>query len=229
MREEVRFSNELQGAENEVRWWVVSRLREGELISISTDVVRKRKRKRRSARAWFGCQSLETDLRTSRFPRRWPLDRSSDHISGKIKPAPAAGFVSLQRTLHLALHSSPMVQAGSPHADGAFRIEAPPGSYLLSASDRTTGKSSRPLKIEVGDRDLNGLELVLGPAYELRGHFSVDGPEHIDYSPIRVNFGWDSQGRHKRFVSEHCTQRQGAVYDARLTRRLLRQERSDSW
>ncbi len=112
-------------------------------------------------------------------------------ISGRIKPAPAGNLqpLSLQRADKLALHSPVMVQGGTSQADGSFKIDAWPGKYVLTASDSKSGKQSKPLALGVGEKDIAGLELELTLGYEIGGRIAVDGPEHLDFSKLLLNFG----------------------------------------
>ncbi len=82
-----------------------------------------------------------------------------------------------------------MVLGGLAEAGGAFKMEALPGAYVLTASDMTSGKISRPVSLEIGDQDINGLELELNSGYEIRGRVAVDGSEPIDYSSLMLSFG----------------------------------------
>ncbi len=112
-------------------------------------------------------------------------------IAGRITPPPSdkRQAVSLQRRLLLALHSSPLVQAGETEADGNFKIEAFPGTYVLTASDAKTGRTSKPLMLEVREKNISNLVLELGSAYEVRGRFVVDGAASLDFSKLLLNFG----------------------------------------
>jgi hypothetical protein len=112
-------------------------------------------------------------------------------ISGRVNPPPTDKIqpLSLQRAMKLGLHSSPMIQAASTTADGTFKIDVLPGIYILTASDRKTGKFSRPLTLEVGDKNIANLELELTSDYEVSGRFTVDGPTGIDYSKVRLSLG----------------------------------------
>jgi len=112
-------------------------------------------------------------------------------VSGRIVPPPSENrqSLSLTRTAKLALHSSPMVQGGGSEVDGSFKMDVLPGKYVLTASDVKTGKVSKAVAIEVGDRDITGLQLELSAAYEINGRVIVDGPERIDFSKLTLNFG----------------------------------------
>ena len=80
-------------------------------------------------------------------------------VSGRIVPPPSEmrQSLSLSRTAKLALHSSPMVQAGGSETDGSFKMDVLPGKYVLSASDVKTGRISKALTVEVGDKDITGV------------------------------------------------------------------------
>jgi hypothetical protein len=82
-----------------------------------------------------------------------------------------------------------MVQGAAAEADGRFKIEALPGDYILTASDGTTGKLSKPLALTVREKDITGLELELSPTAEIRGRIDVDGPERFDFSKLLLNLG----------------------------------------
>jgi hypothetical protein len=112
-------------------------------------------------------------------------------ISGRIKPPPTEGeqWLSLERSDKLALHSSPVVQVTGPEADGSFKVDALPGKYVLTASDRKTGKVSKPLTLDVREKNMTGLELELTTAYEINGRVALDGPQGIDFSKLLLNFG----------------------------------------
>jgi hypothetical protein len=113
-------------------------------------------------------------------------------ISGRIKPPPAekSQSLSLVRAARLALHSSPMIQGGGSEDDGSFKIDTLlPGTYVLTASDGKTGKISKPLTLELRDKNITNLELELTSGYEISGRFTVDGPDHIDFSKLLLNFG----------------------------------------
>ena len=112
-------------------------------------------------------------------------------IGGRIKPPPSGNgpSLSLQRTPQLGLASSPMVQGGRPEPDGTFRVEILPGTYVLTASDPQTGRVSKPLTLEVRDRNITNLELELSSGYEVRGRITVDGPVRMDFSKLALNFG----------------------------------------
>lgn len=113
-------------------------------------------------------------------------------IQGRVKPlSPSSGQqqISLRRIPAVALHSSPVVHGGVAEADGTFRVETFPGTYVLSASDMKTGKVSKPVTLEIGDQDITGLELDLDVGYELRGRIAVEGSQQIDYSSLLLNFG----------------------------------------
>jgi hypothetical protein len=112
-------------------------------------------------------------------------------ISGRIKPPPAevGQSLGLERTDRLALHSSPVVQVVGPEADGSFKIDALPGKYVLTASDGKSGRASKPLALEVRERDITGLELELTAGHEINGQFAVDGHEGIDFAKLLLNFG----------------------------------------
>lgn len=110
-------------------------------------------------------------------------------VSGKVLPAPLNGpSLSLKRAVDLPLNSSPLVQGVEVKADGSFSVEALPGKYILSARDKT-GMVSEPLPVDLGDKNVTGLELPLTSGYEIRGRFAVDGREQIDYSQLSLNFG----------------------------------------
>ena len=112
-------------------------------------------------------------------------------ISGRISPPPTTDHysLSLARGAQLALHSMPSFQGGSSDATGKFEIEVLPGKYTLIASDEKTGKTSKPLTLEVSDKNIPGLELELTLGYEIHGRIVIDGPEHLDFSKILLTLG----------------------------------------
>jgi hypothetical protein len=112
-------------------------------------------------------------------------------ISGRVKLPLTANnaFVNLQRVSGLALNSSPMVQGAAVEANGYFKIEVLPGTYLLTASEGLNGKISEPLTVEVREKDITGLELELTSGYEISGRIVVDGPERIDFSKLILSIG----------------------------------------
>ena len=112
-------------------------------------------------------------------------------ISGRIKAAPSGvdPSLSLEPKLKLALNTSPMVQGGSSKPDGTFKLNVLPGDYILTASDQKTGKVSKPITLEVRDRNLTGIELELTSGYEVRGRISVDGTDQLDFTKLQLNLG----------------------------------------
>lgn len=112
-------------------------------------------------------------------------------VSGRIVPPPSDNrqSLSLTRTVKLALHSSPMVQGGGSEADGSFKMDVLPGKYVLTASDLKTGKISKALPVEVGDKDITGLQVELTSGYEINGRVILDGQERIDFAKLLLNFG----------------------------------------
>lgn len=111
-------------------------------------------------------------------------------VSGTVKPQSGDGNLSLSltRTNKLSLHS-PMVQAAFAGTDGSFKIDVLPGNYVLTATDRKTGKSSTPLALEARETDISGLEMNLTAGYEIGGRIAVDGPEAIDYAGLFLSLG----------------------------------------
>jgi len=73
-------------------------------------------------------------------------------------------------------------------ADGSFKCSVLPGTYLLSASDRKSGKMSPEMTIEVGDKDIPGIELTLDSSYEIAGRIVVDGSASLDYTKLHLSF-----------------------------------------
>ena len=75
-------------------------------------------------------------------------------IAGHVSPPPSdkKPGVNLRRKPPLALHSSPLIQAVESDAEGIFKIEALPGTYVLTASDAKTGRASKPLILEVHEK-----------------------------------------------------------------------------
>ncbi len=110
-------------------------------------------------------------------------------ISGHIQSSSPNSQLQLKRLDGLALHSSPVVQAAKVETDGRFTIEALPGYYLLTAADYKTGRESKPITLEVRDKDIAGLELLMTSGYDIQGRVTVDGTEQIDFSKLFVNLG----------------------------------------
>jgi hypothetical protein len=113
-------------------------------------------------------------------------------IGGRIKPAPDGKTIlplSLQRLSKLALNTSALVQSAGSEPDGSFKMEAFPGKYVLTAADQKTGKMSKPLTLEVRDKDITGLELELTSGYEISGRIVAKGGARIDFSKLSLNFG----------------------------------------
>jgi hypothetical protein len=112
-------------------------------------------------------------------------------ISGKIKPPPveSSQSLSLQRTVSLALSTSPLIQGGVSEADGSFKIDVLPGTYVLTASDDKTGGTSKAISLEVRDQNITGLELELRSGFDISGRFTIDGRERIDLAKLELSFG----------------------------------------
>ncbi|MDP8979668.1 MAG: carboxypeptidase-like regulatory domain-containing protein [Acidobacteriota bacterium] len=96
--------------------------------------------------------------------------------------------MSLQRVVVLALSTSGRVQ-GTKSVEGGFQIEVMPGKYILSAANEKSGKISKPLTIDLREKDITGLEIDLTSGYEIRGRVVVDGQESLDFSKIDIGFG----------------------------------------
>ena len=124
-------------------------------------------------------------------------------IRGRVKAAPTGTMttLALERASKLALASFTAIQGVQIDSDGQFKVEvALPGKYVLLASDPSTGKTSKPLTLEIRDKDIAGLELELNTSYELRGRIALEGSGSLDFSKIRLSFGGtpvaiDSEGR----------------------------------
>lgn len=110
--------------------------------------------------------------------------------AGAAAASGAKRYVSLERSSKLELTTYAAAQGGGVDSEGRFKFEvALPGQYLLKASDAGSGKTSKPLTVEVRDRDVAGLELELNISYELRGRIVLDGGGSLDFSKIMLNFG----------------------------------------
>ena len=74
------------------------------------------------------------------------------------------------------------------NAQGAFEIEAvTPGSYVLSASWLEEGEVYRARQtLDVGDSNIDGVNLVLLPGVELRGRVCTEGNLQIKLTDLRV-------------------------------------------
>ncbi|HWZ31260.1 MAG TPA: carboxypeptidase-like regulatory domain-containing protein [Bryobacteraceae bacterium] len=114
-------------------------------------------------------------------------------VSGRIKPPPRGEpppspqpMVSLERAgPYIGLNA--FAGGGTvPGRDGKFQIEVLPGTYALKAADAE--KVSRPLMLEVRDKDMTNLELELNTSYELHGRIVSDGPERPDLSKVVLHF-----------------------------------------
>lgn len=112
-------------------------------------------------------------------------------ISGRIQPPPSdpSPSLSLRRTVGLGLGTSAMIQGGESSPDGRFVIRALPGKYVLFASDSKTGKVSKPVAVEVGDKDITGLELDLTLEFRIHGKVVVDGNEEVEFSDLHLELG----------------------------------------
>jgi hypothetical protein len=66
-------------------------------------------------------------------------------------------------------------------------MSALPGTYVLSASDRQTGKVSEAVTIEVGDKNIENVRLSLTSSYELNGRVHIDGAGTPDYSKVSLS------------------------------------------
>jgi hypothetical protein len=95
-------------------------------------------------------------------------------VASSLKPCVVTGVVR-ERTGHPAPHATvSLIDAGETHdtrsdEDGSFRLEAPPGDYLLSAvRDDEAAPFVSPLALRPGE-ELNGIELMLDAGRTLSG------------------------------------------------------------
>ena len=110
-------------------------------------------------------------------------------VSGHVKPLSGShAFVNLHRAgVRLGLNIF-AVQGGHVSGDGSFNRTVLPGRYILSASDQNTGKLSREVTIEVHDKDVSNIEIVMDLTYEINGRIVIDGPGVMDFSKVNLNF-----------------------------------------
>lgn len=115
--------------------------------------------------------------------------RGAVSVSGRIVPPPQAKTTAVQlepAAGRLGLNVT-VGRNGSSESDGSFKLKALPGTYLLHAADQQTGKLSQPVRLELGDKDVSGIELRLQLNYEIAGRVVVDGQEKLDFSTLHLS------------------------------------------
>jgi hypothetical protein len=109
-------------------------------------------------------------------------------ITGSVKPAQKGVSTILHRTgVQLGL-SVFAFQGGYSDTAGNFTMSVLPGTYVLSASDRQTGKFSEDVTIEVRDKNVDNVRLTLTSSYEITGRVHIDGAGTPDYSKVALSF-----------------------------------------
>lgn len=126
--------------------------------------------------AGAGQEASNIDIRLRRTPVR--------RISGRVlledgKPAERFTVMKLDRNAPLMFLLSERMEIG--REPGSFALESvPPGSYTLMARllDNQDPRTQRVAvaDIEVGDRDVEGVEIRFLPPFVLRGQVRVEGP-----------------------------------------------------
>ena len=102
------------------------------------------------------------------------------HIRGRVVDAqgqPAAPSV----TLSLPYYGTDQRNISGRAVDGVFDLHAPPGTYQLTARvNRSTpgnqfGNDAAYMNLEVGDRDIDNIQLKLFPSFSVNGKMTFDG------------------------------------------------------
>src|SRR5262249_25717719 len=71
-----------------------------------------------------------------------------------------------------------LLPTGQAGGDGLFDIAGVmPGSYLLVSENSAT---TAAVPVDVGERDIDNIPLVMSPRFNLTGRFIVDGPIRAD-------------------------------------------------
>ena len=83
------------------------------------------------------------------------------------------------------------VGQASTDAKGGFEIRGvPPGSYVLVAEQFGTGDADKVMRgrtsLEVGEVNLNDVEVVVGPGASVSGHVRVEGKTNPDFTKMAV-------------------------------------------
>jgi len=92
-------------------------------------------------------------------------------VSGRVRRATGTEGVGGQ-SVALIGGTAPIQQATTT-ADGSFQIlRVLPGSYQLSSA---AGRTTQPLPVIVGDRDVSGLEIVVIPTVNVTGSVVIEG------------------------------------------------------
>jgi protocatechuate 3,4-dioxygenase beta subunit len=121
----------------------------------------------------------------------------SVRLSGRVLNASSQGDKGAQVTL-IAGSGSMSFPAGQASADakGTFEIRGvAPGSYTLLAEQYGNGESEKVMRgrtaVEVGDVNLNDVEVTTGPGAGVSGHVKIEGKSNPDLS--RLNVGIEAQ------------------------------------
>lgn len=125
---------------------------------------------------------------TLRLPdARLPIQRAVT-ISGRIKPAQTNhAIVTVQRMGSIQSRHQSAMMSNEVSPGGTFRVEMLPGMYTVRASDGS-GKTSPAVTVDARDKNVAGLDLILGQGLDISGRIIVDGPEHLDFSKLMLNF-----------------------------------------
>ncbi len=126
--------------------------------------------------AGAGVETANVDIRLRRAPVR--------RVSGKVfledgKPAERFMVTTLDRHAPMQLLMFSRMAMGSE--PGSFVLEAvPQGSYTLTArlmdSQNPMAQRVAMAQVEVGDKDIEGVEIRFLPPFTLRGQIRVEGP-----------------------------------------------------
>ncbi len=109
-------------------------------------------------------------------------------VSGKVKTSDLAGVnVTFERQDPIALTFRANTQMLGLDEAGRFNADTLPGKYRLTASNRKTGMTSKPLTLDVGVDDVTGIELDPSLSYELSGRFVWSGPDTRNLSKVSLN------------------------------------------
>src|ERR1051326_8557408 len=108
-------------------------------------------------------------------------------IRGRIQPAGADhASAMLRRTGPAVSRQQSGMHSINVADDGSFSMEVLPGTYTISASDRS-GRVASELTVDAR-ANIDGLELTLGQGYEINGRVVVDGAAQFDFSKLNLQF-----------------------------------------
>jgi len=108
----------------------------------------------------------------------------SVRVSGRVSIAGSIPAKDAQVTLAAVSGSMTFtVGQASTNAKGAFEIGGvPPGSYVLVAEQFGNGEPGKVMRghssVEVGERNLSDVEVVIGPGVTVTGHVRIEGKEN---------------------------------------------------